>query len=351
MSIYERNGHYYAIVYIDGKQKWLAAGTNRSKAKALHDEWTVKARRGELVVPKPVLFSDFSEIWLNDYCEIRLKPVTVYEYRGYLRKHLLPVFGHMKLAAIRPEQVQRFVKAKVDEGLSPKTVKNMLVPVKRMYAMAIQWGYATRSPAQHIALPRIEHIERAFLTPPQMKSLIEATDPKWKALIACACMCGLRKGECLGLTWDSVLWDERKIHVQRSMWHHKLQTPKTKKSQAKVPMSTTLESLLLERMTVSPASEMNLVFCRDDGSPLRQEYVNNGILSPALERAGLPRVTFHELRHSFVGALIAENLPLKVIQEMARHASIQTTLDRYGHLMPNAKEDAAAKLERAVWGE
>jgi len=149
-----------------------------------------------------------------------------------------------------------------------------------------------------------------------------------------------------------VLWDEHKLWVRRSLWGGVLQEPKTKKSIAKVPMPPVLESLLFKRMAISPASEMNLVFCRDDGSPLRPGYVNNGILAPALKAAELPKVCPHQLRHSFVAALCSQEplLPLKVIQEMARHASIQTTLDRYGHLMPDAKEDAALRLERAVWG-
>jgi len=352
VAIVERNGHFYAVVRIDGKRRWLAAGTNRAKAKCLHDEWVVKSRKDELVIPKAITFAEFSKIWLNDYCAIRLKPVTIKEYGGYLDKYLIPEFGHMKMAQVRSIHVQRHVSKLVQEGrLKPKSIKNQLVPLKRMFAVAIQWGYATRNPAEHIALPRIQHEEMPFLTPQQMRVLIEATDPKWKALIACACLCGLRKGECLGLTWDSVLFDEHKLNIRQSLWNGALQTPKTKKSIAKVPMPPSLEALLMERMVISPASEMNLVFCRDDGSPLRPEFVNNSILAPALKSAGLPRCTPHSLRHGFVCALIAENLPLKVIQDMARHSSIQTTLDRYGHLLPNAKEDAAMRLERAVWGE
>ena len=95
---------------------------------------------------------------------------------------------------------------------------------------------------------------------------------------------------------------------------------------------------------------MNLVFCRKDGSPLRAEYVNFKIMKSALAKAGLPHVTFHGLRHSYVAAQIAAGTPIKVIQELARHSSVQTTLDRYGHLLPDSKEDAAAKLEEMMWG-
>jgi len=351
MSVVEKRGCYYAVIYVDGKQRWLAAGKSKKKAQVLHDEWLVKSRKGELQIPKAIIFAEFAQIWLTDYCEVKLKPVTIKEYRGYLNKYLIPAFGRMKMTAIRPEHVQRHVTALVKEGrLKPKTIKNQIVPVKRMFALAMQWGYANQNPAENIALPRIENPDIPFLAPEQMRELIEATDPQWKSLIALACMCGLRKGECLGLTWDNVLWKTHFIHVKQSLWNGNLQTPKTKKSIAKIPMPRTVEALLLERMTISPASEMNLVFCRKDGSPLRQEYVNHGILKPALEATGLPRVTFHGLRHSFVAAHIAQETPMKVIQELARHSSIQTTLDRYGHLLPDSKEDAAAKLEDVMWG-
>lgn len=351
MSIVERNGNFYAVVYIDGRQRWLACGKSKKKAKALHDEYVVKSRRGELVIPKPITFADFAELFVNDYCRVALKPVTVKEYRGYLDKYLVPEFGRMKVGAIRAEHVQRYVSRLVREArLSPKSIRNQLTPFRRMFTVAQQWGYANSNPAKGIALPAPENKEMAFLTPEQMRTLIEQVDPQWKALVALACTCGLRKGECLGLCWDAVLWDERRLHIRRSLWNGTFQEPKTKKSSAKIPMPSTVEALLMERMTISPASEMNLVFCRDDGSPVRADYVNRGILQPALDRAGLPQVTFHGLRHSFVAAHIAAGTPIKVIQELARHASIQTTLDRYGHLTPESKEDAARRLEEAVWG-
>lgn len=351
MSVVCRNGNYYAVVRIDGRQRWLACGKNKRRAKALHDEYVVKARRGELVIPKPITFEDFSKLWLEDYCAIRLKPVTVAEYRGYLKKYLVPAFGHMRMTAIRSDAVQRYVSDLVREGrLKPKSIRNQLVPLKRMFTVAIQWGYATANPAEHIALPKNVTDEMTFLTAGQMRQLIESTEPEWKALVSLGCLCGARKGECLGLTWDSVLWNEHRLHIRQSLWGGVLQEPKTPKSMAKIPMPKTVENLLLERMTVSPASEMNLVFCREDGSPLRPDFVNRGILQPALDRAGLPRVTFHGLRHSFVAAHITAGTPIKVIQELARHASIQTTMDRYGHLTPETKESAARRLEEAVWG-
>lgn len=352
MAIVKRGDHFYAVVRVDGRQRWIAAGTNKRKAQAIHDEYVVKARRGELVIPKPIRFVDFADRFIQDYAKVALKPVTVAEYRGYIEKYLKPQFGHKQMTALRHDDVQHYVARLQREGrLSPKSIRNQMTALRRMCALAVQWGYLNRNPVKDIALPRLEHKEMAFLAPEQMRLLIEATDPEWKALVALGCMCGLRKGECLGLTWDNVLWAEHRIHVRQSMWNGQLQEPKTPRSMAKVPMPKAVEDFLLERMTLSPASEMNLVFCRADGSPLRPDWVNRGLLNPALKRADLPHVTFHGLRHSFVAAHIAAGTPIKVIQELARHASIQTTLDRYGHLTPESREDAVRRIGEAVWGD
>lgn len=343
--------NWYAVVPYQGGQKWIAAGKSRSRAKAVHDEFIVAQRRGELSFPKQITFVDFAELWLNDHAALTLKPVTLSEYAITMRVYLIPEFGRMRLTAIKRDHIQAYVAGLVREGrLSPKSIRNFVVPLRRMLNLAVQWGYLNSNPADKLALPRLERREMPFLTPPQMRLLIEHTDPEWRALIALGCMCGLRKGECLGLQWSCVDWDEHRVDIRRSLWNGQLQEPKTKKSSTRMPMPATVEDLLFERMTISPASEMDLVFCRPDGSPLRPDWVNRGLLLPTLERAKLPRMTFHSLRHSFVGALIAANLPLKVIQEMARHASIQTTLDTYGHLQPSAKADAARALEEAVWG-
>jgi len=350
MSIVERNGNFYAVVYPDGKAKWIACGKSKRKAQALHDEYMVKARRGELHIPKPILLRDFARLFIEDYCDVALKPVTTSMYQSHLNRHLIPEFGRYRMTSIRPEMVQRYVSRLVRESrLSPKSVRNIIVPMRRMFTLAQQWGYANSNPVRGIALPRVERNEVAFLTPRQIRLLIDHTPDEWKALVALGCLCGLRKGEVLGLTWDCVLWNEHRIWVRQSLWNGRLQEPKTRSSQAKVPLPPVMETMLLERMTLSPVSEMNLVFCQDDGSPLKADWVNRILLARALNSASLPRVTFHGLRHSFVAAHIASGTPVTVIQGLCRHSSFLTTIDKYGHLLPESRDQAALSLEAAVW--
>jgi integrase len=91
-------------------------------------------------------------------------------------------------------------------------------------------------------------------------------------------------------------------------------------------------------------------FILGDGPNPITNTLPNKLLKRTLARAGLPSVTFHGLRHSFVAAHIAAGTPVKAIQEMAGHASITTTMDRYGHLLPQSNEQAARAIQDAVFG-
>lgn len=350
MAVVLKGNNYYVVIRVDGKQKWVPAGKNKKQAYALHSEMTYKSSRDELVIPKAVLFKDFVDLWLKDYCAVTLKPSTLSDYTNTLKRHMIPEWGHMRLTAIRHDHVQRFVSQRVSDGnLKAKTIRNMVIPLKRLYAVANQWGYATHNPAKNLALPRVEKVEIAFLTAPQMRQLIEATEPEWRALIACACLLGTRKMESVAITRECLLFAEHAIVIKGSLYNGKIVEPKTSNSVARLPMPSMLESLIKERLLMASPNPQNLVFCHKDGRPLRSEFITRNILNPAIEKAGVPRVTFHGLRHSCIAAHIQAGTSLPILQKLARHASIQTTIDRYGHLVPEATEDAVKRLEEAIW--
>ena len=350
MCVVQKGDNYYVVIRLDGRQKWVPAGKSKKQANALNLEMTYKASRDELVIPKPMLFKDFVDLWLQDYCAVTLKPGTVSDYTNTLKKHMVPLWGHIRMTAIRNDRVQRYISDLVSENrLKPKTIRNQIVALKRMYSVANQWGYATHNPAKNLALPRLQQVEIAYLTAPQMRQLIEATEDEWKALIACACLLGTRKMETAAITKECLLFKEHAIQIKGSLYNGKIAEPKTGNSVARLPMPAMLESLMRERTLMSAPNPENLVFCHKDGRPLRSEYITRNILNPALKKAGLPAVTFHGLRHSCIAAHIQAGTSLPVLQKLARHASIQTTIDRYGHLLPEATDDAVRRLEESVW--
>ena len=174
----------------------------------------------------------------------------------------------------------------------------------------------------------------------------------------------MRRGELLGLQWGDIDWDNNVIHVRRSLFRHnkeelnggekqlwRFSTPKSKRSIRTVDLSPKLRGALeLHRLGCS-VSPHDLVFCTSNGEPIDANNMVNREFLPALSRAGLRRVRFHDLRHTHTALLIAQGAHVKFIQSQLGHASITTTLDRYGHLLPEARHGAGERLDAMVFGQ
>jgi integrase len=161
-------------------------------------------------------------------------------------------------------------------------------------------------------------------------------------------MTGMRQGELFGLQWEDIDFEGHQIHVRRALWHGQLGTPKSRRSRRAIDMPPTLEEAL-QRLSTQKRSEF--VFCNERGTPIDADNFRHREFPPALRRAGLRPVRFHDLRHTYTSLLIAQGAHPKYIQAQLGHASIQTTLDRYGHLMPSVHQAEARKLDQLVFGE
>ena len=115
-------------------------------------------------------------------------------------------------------------------------------------------------------------------------------------------------------------------------------------------MSPALIRELRKYQKIAPKSEGDLVFCTDDGKVLDDANLRHRIFEPALQKAGLRKIRIHDLRHTYASLLINQGENLKYVQKQLGHASITTTVDRYGHLMPDAHKDAGARLDQNVFG-
>lgn len=186
----------------------------------------------------------------------------------------------------------------------------------------------------------------------QIRGLLDAMRPEWRTLILCAVTTGMRQGELLGLRWLDVDWQARRLWVRRSITRHGLvQEPKTRGSVRAIAMTPTLVSALREhRMASRFKADDAFVFCTANGTPLQGHNVVRREFKPALWRAKLPEIRFHDLRHSFASLMIAEGAHPKLIAEQLGHASVKITLDRYGHLFDQSYGDASDRLEASLFG-
>ena len=285
----------------------------------------------------------------------RRKRTTIQDYRGYLRRHLVPHFGVRTLDRIEPEQVERYMHSKL-ATLSPKTVTNHLTFLHGLFAFGIRRRWAQSNPVALVDRPPAtpQHGRRIrFLQPVELEALLRAVPdddlgPTDAALYLCAVTTGLRQGELLALKWLDVDWLARRIRVADNFprgLNEEADTPKSHVLRS-VPMADRLAGELERHFQRSSyRADHDLVFCHPatggccDASALRKRFYE------ALERAGLRRVTFHELRHTFGTQMAAAGAPLRAIQEWMGHADAKTT-QIYSHYAPDAT-NGAAFVERA----
>ena len=194
----------------------------------------------------------------------------------------------------------------------------------------------------------VDHRSKQILTPPEIRRLLEAADEPVRTVLMCAALTGMRHGELFGLRWEDIDLESNRIFVRRALWRGKFVTPKSRRSRRAIDMAPTLRAALSR---LSSRFHGGLVFCSSNGKPIDPDNFVHRVWRLVLRRAELRRVRFHDLRHTYASLLIAQGAHPKYIQAQLGHASIQTTLDRYGHLMPDAHAAEARKLDRLVFGE
>lgn len=349
----KKRGDAWYAYYRDqsGKQRAKAIGPRKKDAEAFLDTVQAKVHAGVYRHVEEVTFRAFAEQWLSDYAAINVKASTFTTYKGRVTGSLRKAFGDRKLSGISTADVQRFLAELSRAGRGPSTLRAYLVLLHGMFEQAMSWDYLAVNPTHGIKPPRLPHKEMDSLTPDEVRSLLSGADDRYYALIATAVMTGMRQGELLSLQWDDINWHGGTIRVCRSLFRGKFVEPKSARSVRTIGMSDRLAAILLEHKLSAPYSPYDLVFASTDGTPLDPANVRNRALDPALRCAGLRRIRFHDLRHTFASVLINQGENLKYVQAQLGHSSIKTTVDRYGHLMPESHRGASQRLDSTLFGD
>ena len=325
-SIQKKGKRYYIVFRLPGsdgkmKQKWISAGTSKREAEKKLTELMGEVHNGTYKEVKKITFAKYCELWINSYAKIKTKPSTLRSYQNIINKHLIPVMGDYYLTELDTARLQRYVAIRL-EKVKPKTVVNELVPLKKMFKQAVIWGYIKVNPAEDIERPRVEKEEMEILAPDDINLFLEHVTPKYKTFFLTAILTGMRMGELLGLQWGDIDWNNNQIHVRRSRCNvsKKYLTPKTKNSIRKIDMTPTLVKELKKHKISCPISDLDLVFCNDEGkSPDPDSLVRRQFL-PALRRAKIMKVRFHDLRHTNVALRIEQGQNFYYISKQIGHA-------------------------------
>lgn len=356
---------YYIIYPVGRRRKWEPAGQSKKNAEKLLTQRLSELHRGIYREIKKTGFSEFVDQWLRDFAGTRIKVSTYRSYSRLLKLHLKPYFKDYLLSQIEARDIQRFIASKANETdkkkkLSGRSINYLIMVLKMMMKCAKQWRLLHENPAEGISRVRQEHKEMDYLKPDEALKFLKPLREPYRTLFLTAILTGMRRGELLGFQWGDINWVDNLIYVRRSLyWRLKSETgkdshrwvfspPKSVRSIRAITMSPKLREALEIHRIKGAVSPQGLVFCTPEGTPMDPDNMVK-IFKESLTTAGVRHIRFHDLRHTYTALLIAQGAHAKFIQTQLGHASIQTTMDLYGHLMPQMYEGVGEKLDQQIF--
>jgi integrase len=322
---------------------------------------------GTFIEPAKATVASYLERWLTSI-EPSLQPRTFEVYRHFVRSHLIPHLGQIRLDQLTPLQIEEFKARALTSGrkdggpLSNQSVYHLLSKLSQALEQAVAWGLLRSNPVARVKLPPPNNKERKALTVAEVEKLLAVSQPTpWHPLVVLALATGARRGELLGLTWADVNLDTGAITVCRSLEHTKahgrrFKDPKTKAGRRRLILPPFALEVLREhrrsqfarRQLLGEAYEdQGVIIAADDGHTYQPNYISRKV-KQLLQKAGLDDRCLHALRHTCGSLLAKEGCGVKTLQAQLGHASAMTTLNRYAHLLGGEQEHAAARLEAVL---
>jgi integrase len=334
----------------------------RREAEAWAREQHRSVERGIYTNPDlgKITFADWAQRWFASALDLR--PSSRARVEIAIRRELLPRLGSYRISAIRHEDVQDLVNDLVGGGAAPATTRKVFHTLSAMMRSAVEAGRIETSPCANVRLPEVRRRDMRVLTAEELHRLAERVPERDRTLILVAGYMGLRWSELVGLRIQDVSLLERRLTVRNTVVElsgvlHE-GPPKTVGSDRTMTIPSFIADAIGAQVGRYP-SATGYVFTAPEGGQLRKNFMGR-VFRPAVRRAELEPLRWHDLRHTAAALAISVGAHPKVIQQRLGHASIKTTLDVYGHLLPNldvaladgldelARETAAAYVLPAV---
>lgn len=352
------------------RQQWRSGFPTKREAQDALTQTLQQLQSGTHVEPSKATVAAFLDEWLASV-RASVRPATFATYTTLCTKHIAPALGPILLQKLAPSQLNAMYADLLASGrrdgkggLSARTVRHIHTTVHTALAEAMRWGRVMRNVAELASPPRSSaNKEPATWAADELRAFLEHVhDDRLYAVYHLAATTGLRRGEVLGLRWRDLDLDGGRLSVSQTVisvdYRVLLSTPKTRAGRRSVALDLeTVRTLrdhrrrqLEERLALGGyAEDHDLVFCALDGQPLHPGNLSKRF-DKLVARGGLPRIRFHDLRHTHATLALRAGVHPKVVSERLGHADIAITLNTYSHAIPAMQEEAAAKVAALVFG-
>ncbi|HEY2476632.1 MAG TPA: tyrosine-type recombinase/integrase [Candidatus Cybelea sp.] len=316
-----------------------------------------RAMNGSEIKASRLTFEDFASRWLQDYVRLQCRETTLALYASLLRNHVVAHIGTTRLQRVSPEILQALYSQLERDGASPRLRQMIHARLHKLFATAKKWGIVSQNPCESVESPRASKRPIRYYDVDQAKMLLEAArDDRYGALYALAVGTGIRQGELFALRWEDVNLRSGTISVRHTLQdiggRTALKEVKTEKSKRMIVLPAfALEALRAHRKAALAEGEStDWVFPNRAGGPLRKSNFIRREFKPLLQRASLPDIHFHGLRHTAATLLLSQGTSAKIVQEMLGHSRVNMTLDTYSHVTPSLQRSAACAMDELLSG-
>ena len=348
---------------VTGKQIFKnVLGKTQNEVKEKLKKALVEAGQVDFTKSGQYTVGTWMDTWFENVAKIKVRPSSHQTYKGYIDNHIKPNIGKIPLEKLTTMDLQKFYrkllpKGRVErieskdqpKGLSAKTVRNINQVISSAMDLAVAQKIILTNPANACELPKVEHKEMQTIPAEQLQAFLdEARATGVYEMYYIELATGLRRGELLGLKWQDIDWKNGIIKVRRQVARVNgeiVEAPlKTKNSYRAVSISPQAIEVLREQKA---KTNDTYVFPSPNGGPISPDSVNN-MLKRVLERAGIPKVRFHDLRHTFATIALQNGVDIKTVSGMLGHFSAGFTLDTYAHVTTSAQKEAAQTIGKIL---
>ena len=377
----EKNGMFYVVLnYRDesGKRKtpWISTNLPVKGNKKRAENFMMDVRRNfvppnvqrseerEAMQKGDILFTDFLLKWLR-VAKSTVKLTTYASYEMMATKIIIPYFQilNIKLKELTTEDIQDFYSAQL-ERVSANTVIHYHAVIHRALKYAVKIKTIQSNPAVNVERPRKEKFIGSFYDKKEINTLFDIIQGHpLEVAIKLAAFYGLRREEIIGLKWTAIDFENNTLTIQHTVTECNLDgkhievasdTAKTDSSLRTMPLVTNFREMLLAKKEKQEhyrklcgrsycKEYLDYIFVNEMGERWKPRYLSDGF-KRILEQNGLRRIRFHDLRHTCASLLLANNVPMKKIQEWLGHSDFSTMANIYAHLDYQSKISSAEAM-------
>lgn len=377
----EKNGMFYVVLnYRDenGKRKtpWISTNLPVKGNKKRAENFMMDVRRNfvppnvqqieerEAMQKGDILFTDFLLKWLR-VAKSTVKLTTYASYEMMAMRIIIPYFEtlNIKLKELTTEDIQEFYSAQL-ERVSANTVIHYHAVIHRALKYAVKIKTIQSNPAVNVERPRKEKFIGSFYDKKEINTLFDSIQGHpLEVAIKLAAFYGLRREEIIGLKWTAIDFENNTLTIQHTVTECNLDgkhievasdTAKTDSSLRTMPLVTNFRAMLLAKKEKQEhyrklcgrsycKEYLDYIFVNEMGERWKPRYLSDGF-KRILEQNGLRRIRFHDLRHTCASLLLANNVPMKKIQEWLGHSDFSTTANIYAHLDFQSKISSAEAM-------